>query len=404
MGILFKNDFLDGFGTWALGYIPYGGADFGEVQAIAQAVGDGDESAYYDAWVFAADRMMAEADDALAKGHRTSARELLLRSSVFYASANQPIFGSPVDPRLLAAFRKQVVALDRGLAMCDPPVLPLWIPFGDISMPAYLIPALGHERAVRPLLILTNGYDATMTHMYFASAVAASRRSYHVLMFDGPGQGAMLYEQGIPIRPDWETVVSSVLDFALAQTIVDPARIALMGWSLGGYLAPRAASEQNRLAALIADPGQWGIAWGFREFAIRLGAAPQTIANLGEIDQSLLDDMTDVIAKDRRLYWSVVQRGFWVHGVDNLRDYLRSAELFTLEGRAELIKCPTLLTLAEGDPLTASTQRVFDTLHCPKTLMRFTVAEGAGGHVEVANRSLLNRRVLDWLDDCFAPR
>jgi hypothetical protein len=190
------------------------------------------------------------------------------------------------------------------------------------------------------------------------------------------------------------------LDFALAQTIVDPARIALMGWSLGGYLAPRAASEQNRLAALIADPGQWGIAWGFREFAIRLGAAPQTIANLGEIDQSLLDDMTDVIAKDRRLYWSVVQRGFWVHGVDNLRDYLRSAELFTLEGRAELIKCPTLLTLAEGDPLTASTQRVFDTLHCPKTLMRFTVAEGAGGHVEVANRSLLNRRVLDWLDDC----
>ena len=46
MGILFKNDFLDGFGTWALGYIPYGGADFGEVQAIAQAVGDGDESAY----------------------------------------------------------------------------------------------------------------------------------------------------------------------------------------------------------------------------------------------------------------------------------------------------------------------------------------------------------------------
>ena len=26
MAVLFKNDFLDGFGTWALGYIPYGGA------------------------------------------------------------------------------------------------------------------------------------------------------------------------------------------------------------------------------------------------------------------------------------------------------------------------------------------------------------------------------------------
>src|SRR5262245_40127501 len=198
MGVLFKNDFLDGFGTWALGYIPYGGADFGEVQAVAQAVGDGDESAFYDAWVFAADRMTAEAEDSLAKGHRTSARELFLRASSFYACANHPIFGHPVDPRLLAAFRKQVAVLDRGLALSDPPVLPLRIPFGDLSMPAYLIPAVGHEREIRPLLIFTNGYDATITDMYFASAVAACRRGYHVLMFDGPGQGAMLYEQGIP--------------------------------------------------------------------------------------------------------------------------------------------------------------------------------------------------------------
>ncbi len=66
-----------------------------------------------------------------------------------------------------------------------------------------------------------------------------------------------------------------------------------MGWSLGGYLTPRAASEEHRLAALIADPGQWGIAWGFRDFAIKLGAAPQAVANLGEIDQSLLERMTD---------------------------------------------------------------------------------------------------------------
>jgi hypothetical protein len=54
MAVLFKNDFLDGFGTWALGYIPYGGADFGEVQAVAQAVGDGDDGVFYDAWVHAA--------------------------------------------------------------------------------------------------------------------------------------------------------------------------------------------------------------------------------------------------------------------------------------------------------------------------------------------------------------
>jgi hypothetical protein len=31
--------------------------------------------------------------------------------------------------------------------------------------------------------------------------------------------------------------------------------------------------------------------------------------------------------------------------------------------------------------------------------MLFTDAEGAGMHCEVLNRSLANRRILDWLDD-----
>ena len=96
--------------------------------------------------------------------------------------------------------------------------------------------------------------------------------------------------------------------------------------------------------------------------------------------------------------WSIVQRGFWVHGVDNLRDFLRAAELFTMDGRAELIRCPTLLTWAENDPLAAGAQALFDALRCPKDLIRLTAAKGAGEHCEMGNRSLLNREVLDWLD------
>jgi hypothetical protein len=83
---------------------------------------------------------------------------------------------------------------------------------------------------------------------------------------------------------------------------------------------------------------------------------------------------------------------------DNLRDFLRAAEPFTMDGRAELIRCPTLLTFAENDPLGAGAQTFFDALRCPKELIRFTAAEGAGDHCEMNNRSLLNRRALDWLD------
>jgi predicted alpha/beta-fold hydrolase len=96
-----------------------------------------------------------------------------------------------------------------------------------------------------------------------------------------------------------------------------------------------------------------------------------------------------------------VQRGFWVHGVDNLRDYMRAAAQFTLDNGVEMIACPTLLTAAENDPLAAGAESLFARLQCPKGLIRFRADEGAGGHCEMQNRSLLNRRVLDWLDLTF---
>ena len=212
---------------------------------MAEAIGDGDDGAYHDAWVTAADRLKAEGETALGKGHSVSARELYLKASAFYATSFHPLFGAPVDPRLLATFRKQVDALEKGLALGPHPVRPLSVPFGATPMPGYFIPAQGFEDEVRPLIILNNGYDATITDTYFASAVAASQRGYHSLLFDGPGQGAMLYEHGVPQRPDWEVVVNAVVDFALTLPRVDPRRIALYGWSLGGHLAPRGAQVRR---------------------------------------------------------------------------------------------------------------------------------------------------------------
>ena len=286
MGLLFKDDLLDEFGLWPIAYIPYGGADFGEIAAVAKAVGDGDGSAFHQAWAAAGDRFAAEADAAERRGGNASARELFLRASVFYSTSLRPLFGTPVDPRLLATYRKEVDAFDKGLALTDPPIRPRAIPFEGASMPAYFIPAKGTAGARRPTIIFTNGYDGTLTDMFFASAVAAGRRGYHSLLFDGPGQGGMLFEQNIPLRPDWETVIKAVVDFALAIPQVDPQKIILSGWSLGGYFAPRAASGEPRLAACVADPGQWAVLDSIRATAIRMGLPPAAAADLGSIDEA----------------------------------------------------------------------------------------------------------------------
>jgi alpha-beta hydrolase superfamily lysophospholipase len=404
MSMLFRNELHEDFGSWPIAYIPYGGADFGEIRAVAEAVGDGDHGAFYEAWVSAGDRLKGEAEAALSAGHKVSARELYLRASVFYSASYHPLYGAPVDPRLLTAFRKQTDALEMGLGLSAPTIERLSIPLDETPMPGYFIPAQGLEHEMRPLIIFNNGYDCTITDTYFACAVAASRRGYHSLLFDGPGQGSMLYEHNIPLRPDWDVIIRAVVDFAVNYPLVDADRIALSGWSLGGLLAPRGAADEPRIAALIADPGTWSIADGFRRVIIqKFGVPAEAVADLGALDQKLIDTMDAFIRSNPVLNWKVVQRGFWVHGVDSLSAFLASAELFTMRGHAERIQCATLITQAENDGLAADAGFFFDTLRCPKTLIRFTAAEGADGHCEMKNRSLLNRRVLDWLDAQFGP-
>jgi alpha-beta hydrolase superfamily lysophospholipase len=57
-------------------------------------------------------------------------------------------------------------------------------------------------------VILVNGYDGTAEELYFTNGAAALERGYDVLAFDGPGQGAMIIDHGVPFRPDWENVIT----------------------------------------------------------------------------------------------------------------------------------------------------------------------------------------------------
>lgn len=212
MGLFFANDLHDEFGTWPLAYIRYGGLDVGEIVAVAQRVGDGDDSAFHAAWTAMGDALAADAEAAIAKRRPITAREFFLKAECAYDASYHPLFGEPVDPRLLTAFRQQIDAFNKGLALSEPPIEPPRIPFEGTSLPAYFIPATDLANRVRPLLILTNGYDATITDTYFASAVAATQCGYHCLIFDGPGQGAALYQQGLRLRPDFETVIGAVVD------------------------------------------------------------------------------------------------------------------------------------------------------------------------------------------------
>jgi hypothetical protein len=79
-------------------------------------------------------------------------------------------------------------------------------------------------------------------------------------------------------------------------------------------------------------------------------------------------------------------------------EYLRLAAQYSLAGRVEQIRCPTLVCFAEDDEIAVSARKIYDVLTCEKEWLSFGRNEGAGEHCEAGARLLFHQRAFDWLD------
>jgi len=122
----------------------------------------------------------------------------------------------------------------------------------------------------------------------------------------------------------------------------------------------------------------------------------EALDDLPYIDPSRLEPIMGYIMSNDSLRWSIVQRAFWVHGIESLAGYLRIAKDYELSSVVDRICCPTLVTKAENDPVSRFAGRLYDALTCPKELLLFTEAEGAGDHCEAMARSLFHQKSFDW--------
>jgi hypothetical protein len=265
MKFLFDDDTFSFEALRTTGFANYGGADLGEVLATANRITDGDQASWHRAWKATADRVAELGERSLAAGHRVTARENLLRASNYYRNAAAFVLDNPADdPEVAALYAAQIDTFAAATALFDHPAEAVRIPYQDTTLPGYLF-LVDDSGTPRPTLICTSGYDSTSQECYFVLAVAALRRGYNVLAFDGPGQGGALHLRKLVMRPDWEAVITPVVDFALTRPEIQPGRIAGFGYSLGGYLLARAAAFEHRLAALILDDGVHDLASGFAD-------------------------------------------------------------------------------------------------------------------------------------------
>jgi pimeloyl-ACP methyl ester carboxylesterase len=381
--LYFDDEAFDGQLQRSVGKVGSGMANVGECLAIAEQITGGDRDSWYRAWSDFAVRLAAQGAAASDAGHRVSARTALLRAAEYFRQAfffhREDLDGQELRaayPAGVAAFRSALPLFDHGAEVLG----------GGLH--GYLFTPRGATGRL-PTLLHIGGYDGTAEELYDAAGPALDR-GYAFVAVDGPGQGASLYDDRVPMRPDWEAVVPDMVDALIAHPSVDPGRVVLVGRSFGGLLAPRGASVEHRLAALVVDPGQFDLG---RAIVGRLG-------ELGSrVDDPEADDQFESLLTIPALRALLAPR-MTTHGLTSVRAYFADVLRYSNEESAASITCPTYVTDNELDLVSTGQGRVlFDHLTCPKTFRLFTKAEGAEGHCEGMAPIVFWTAALDWLDE-----
>ena len=397
----FKNDdFQFGFEI-ALGAAARGSSDPGEVLATADRIKDGNADSWVTEWEATADACATAGERALAAGHRTSALSHYRRASRYYASALYAIVGSKQADRRMEVWTRQRECWDHVVDLSPTPGERISIPYEGTTLPAYFFRAPGATTGEkRPLVIVNNGSDGATSDMWLQGGAAAAERGYHWMTFDGPGQQAALFLQGIHFRPDWEAVLTPVVDSMLERADVDAARIAVIGISQAGYWVPRALAFEHRLAAAVADPGVVDVATSWT----------------GHLPKSLLKELAEGKKKEFDRYMGIGERFSHSakavlafrgepYGIEGGSDFdLFTAVLeYKLGDEVKDITTPLLITNPEDEQFwPGQSQQLHDLLEGPKELVAFTAHEGANRHCEPMGILTRDARVFDWLEGYLA--
>ncbi len=389
----FRNEDFEFSMQLTMGACSYQAADPGEAISTASRIRDNDADGWFIEWQATADRVRAVAEECAAAGRKVSARGAYLRAATYYANALYVVDATSDTSRLLPVWMAHRGCFDRFAELSDPPVERVEIPYEGATLPGYVFRS-GPPSKPRPFVILNNGSDGPISAMWVQGGAAAVARGYNALAFDGPGQGASLFLQHLYFRPDWEHVITPVVDYLLTRADVDPKRIALTGVSQAGYWVPRAVAFEHRIAAAVADPGVFDVSTSWTSHL------PRNMLRLierGEQEKFDRDiEFAEKVSKGLRAMFNFRSRPY---GVTSPYDAFRAVQQYTLEGVVEQVQCPMLVLDPEGEQFwPGQSQRLYDALTGPKTIVRFTAAEGGDLHCEPKSVLVRDQRVFDWLD------
>ncbi|MBX9846679.1 MAG: alpha/beta hydrolase [Xanthobacteraceae bacterium] len=355
------------------GMVAYGAAAAAEIDQITRRLkarsGEPNlDTVWMEEWSREADRVAKIGDEADAAGHSITAGNQYMRAGNYYYSAERFI---PPGEEKLAMYRKALRCYQSAMRRLHPDIERVEVPYESATLPAWFVKGKGLGK--RPTVVLFDGMDNAKEMSVIFAGLDLAKRGINVLAIDGPGQSEPLRLNNIPSRHDYEAAGIPAYNYVTSRPEVDPKRVAVMGYSFGGYHAPRICAFDKRYAACVCFGAMH---WNVHDFV--KGHAP-----------------TD----PRQTSGSTFQWR-WVVGAPDVATALEWSKKFTLEGVADKVTCPILILHGENDrvvPLEEA-KKLYERVGSKnKTLRIFTEAEGGAEHCQVDNRQLGVDFIGDWL-------
>jgi len=152
-------------------------------------------------------------------------------------------------PQRLLIYQRQVATFKRAMRLFSVHSEFLEVEWKGAPHGAWLFPYEGSSRWV----VIWGGADG-WREAYHRSVQFFHKHRLSVCLLELPGQGIARLQQGSYLEHGFTSLVSSVLD-ALTMRGGDPTVFALVGHSIGGALALRAAATEKRIVACVTNGG-----------------------------------------------------------------------------------------------------------------------------------------------------
>ena len=234
-----------------------------------------------------------------------------------------------------------------------------------------------------PTVVAFDGLDNCKEMSVLFNGLEFARRGWHTLAIDGPGQGESLRLRNILTRYDYEAAGTAAYEYVTSRPDVDAKKVAVMGYSFGGYYAPRICAFEKRYAACVAFGAMH---WNMEQWVDSIRQAVKTDAK-----------------KSAQSHFQVP----WVFGAKDLDEAVEMAKRFNLAKVAGRIECPFLVVHGENDRIVPldSAKKLYEAVGSKrKTFKVFTEAEGGAEHCQVDNRQVGVDYIADWLSAIFEGR